>query len=158
MRPIIGYNFGGKNFKRLWDTVKLASIGIMVFLAVITILMVIFAPQIVGVFTQNPDLLRESVPVLRIMLSTMVVVGPTVLFITTFQGLFKGKLALFLSMLRQFLIFLPILFLLRHLFGLWGVWWAMPASDIFSFLLTLVFILRERRKAAKTGFSHSSGV
>jgi putative MATE family efflux protein len=150
MLPIVGYNFGARNFKRLWHTVKLASGGIMVFLAIITILMVVFAPQIVSVFTRDPALSTEAVPVMRIMLSTMLFVGPTMMFITAFQGLSRGTLALFLSLLRQFLFFLPVLFLFRYLFGLYGVWWSMPASDILSFALTFVFIFREYRKEGKT--------
>jgi Na+-driven multidrug efflux pump len=79
----------------------------------------------------------------------MVLVGPTMVFITAFQGLSKGTLALFLSLLRQFLIFIPILFLFRYLFGLWGVWWSMPASDILSFTLVFLFIYREYRQKEK---------
>ena len=112
--------------------------------------MVVFAPQIVSIFSQDPALATEAVPVMRIMLSTMLFVGPTMMFITAFQGLSKGTLALFLSLLRQFLIFIPLLFIFRYLFGLYGVWWSMPASDILSFTLTLVFILREYRKEGKT--------
>jgi putative MATE family efflux protein len=150
MLPIVGYNFGARNYKRLWHTVKLASVGIMVFLTIVTMFMLIFAPQIVGVFSHDPALSTEAVPVMRIMLSTMIFVGPTMVFITAFQGLSKGTLALFLSLLRQFLFFLPLLFVFRYLFGLYGVWWSMPASDILSFTLTLIFILREYRSSRKT--------
>ncbi len=146
MLPIVGYNFGAGLYKRLWQTVKLAAVGIMVFLAAATILMVIFAPQIVGIFSQDPELSAAAVPVLRIMMSSMVLVGPTMMFITAIQGLSKGTLALFLSLLRQFLIFIPILFLFRYLFGLWGVWWSMPAADTLSFALVFVFIIREYRQ------------
>ena len=150
MLPIVGYNFGARNHERLWRTVKLASVGIMVFLAAVTVLMVVFAPHIVAVFSQDPTLSTEAVPVLRIILSSMLLVGPTIVFITAFQGLSKGTLALFLSVLRQFLFFLPLLFLFRSLFGLYGVWWSMPTSDILSFVLTLVFIFREYRRDGKT--------
>jgi putative MATE family efflux protein len=153
--PIVGYAFGARNFKRLWQAVKLASVGIMVFLAAVTALMEIFAPQIVGIFSQDPALSTEAVPVMRIMLSTMIFIGPMIMFITAFQGLSKGTLSLFLSLLRQFLIFIPLLFLFRYLFGLYGVWWSMPASDILSFTLTLIFILREYRKEKKTNESQT---
>jgi putative MATE family efflux protein len=146
MLPIVGYSFGARNYKRLWHTVKLAAVGIMVFLAIVTIFMAILAPQIVSVFSQDPTLSKEAVPVMRIMLSSMFLVGPTIVFITAFQGLSKGTLALFLSLLRQLLFFMPLLFTFRYIFGLYGVWWSMPASDTLSFILTLVFILREYRK------------
>jgi Na+-driven multidrug efflux pump len=144
--PIVGYNFGANNYKRLWQAVKIASVSIMVLLVVLTILMVVFAPWIVDVFSDNANLTAEAIPALRIMISTMLFVGPTVMFITAFQGLSQGTKSLVLSLLRQFLIFIPILFLFRHLFGLIGVWLSAPASDILSFALIYVFIYREYKK------------
>jgi putative MATE family efflux protein len=144
--PIVGYNYGAGNYKRLWQAVKLASLGIMALLAVLTIFMIIFAPQIVDVFSDNPELSVEAVPALRIMLSTMVLVGPAMMFITAFQGLSQGGKALWLSLLRQFLFFLPVMFLFRFFFGLYGVWWSMPASDILTIALVGFFIYREYRK------------
>jgi putative MATE family efflux protein len=144
--PIVGYNFGAGNYKRLWQSIKLASLGIMTLLAVLTIFMVTFAPQIVAVFSNDAALSAQAVPAMRIMLSTMLFVGPTIMFVTAFQGLSKGTMALVLSLLRQFLFFIPLLFLCRHLFGLMGVWISMPASDILSVALTFFFIYREYRK------------
>jgi putative MATE family efflux protein len=144
--PIVGYNYGAGNYKRLWQAVKLASVGIMVLLAVITIFMVIFAPWIVDIFSNDPALTAETVPAMRIMLSTMIFVGPMIMFITAFQGLSQGTKALVLSLLRQFIMFIPLLFLFRHLWGLMGVWLSWPASDIISFALVYVFIYREYKK------------
>jgi putative MATE family efflux protein len=144
--PIVGYNFGARNYKRLWHSVKLASLGIGVLLAVITIFMVAFAPWIVHIFSHDAELSAKAVTAMRIMLSTMLFVGPTMMFITAFQGLSQGTMALVLSLLRQFLFFIPLLFLLRHLFGLTGVWISMPASDVLSVALTFFFIYREYRK------------
>ncbi|MGD0780619.1 MAG: MATE family efflux transporter [Dehalococcoidales bacterium] len=144
--PIVGYNYGARNFKRLWQAVKLASVGLIILMIVLTIFLEIFAPWIVDVFSNNAALTAEAIPALRIMLSTMLLVGPTMMFITTFQGLSQGTKALFLSLLRQFLFFVPVLFLFRHLFGLVGVWVAMPASDILAFALIYVFIYREYKK------------
>jgi Na+-driven multidrug efflux pump len=141
--PIVGYNYGAKNYKRLWQAVKLASVGLMILLIVLTIFMVVFAPWIVDVFSNDPELTAKAIPALRIMLSTMLLVGPTMMFITAFQGLSQGPKALFLSLLRQFIFFIPLLLLFRHLFGLTGVWVSMPASDILSFALIFFFIYRE---------------
>ena len=144
--PIVGYNYGAGDFKRVWKVVKLASVGIMAFLGVASIFMIIYAPQIIGVFSRDSEMLTAAIPAMRIMLSTMLFIGPTMMFITTFQGLSQGTKALFLSLLRQFIFFLPLLFLFRHIWGLTGVWLSMPASDILSFALTYVFIYAEYKK------------
>jgi putative MATE family efflux protein len=144
--PIVGYNFGARKHKRLWQSVKLASLGLMVFLAVASVLIIIFAPQRIDIFSDDPALIEAAVPAMRIMLSTLVCIGPTILFVTAFQGLSQGMKSLFLSLLRQLIFFIPLLFLFRHLFGLWGVWVSMPASDILSVALTFAFIWQEYRQ------------
>jgi putative MATE family efflux protein len=144
--PIVGFNFGARNFKRLWQAVKLASIALAVSLAVATVFMVVFTPQIIDIFSDDPALIDVAVPAMRIILSTLLLVGPTMMFVTAFQGLSNGTMALFLSLLRQFLFFVPLLYLFRYLFDLNGVWASMPASDILSFAVTYFFVYREYRK------------
>ncbi|MCK4724111.1 MAG: MATE family efflux transporter, partial [Dehalococcoidia bacterium] len=148
--PIIGFNFGAGYLKRLWKAVKLASVGIMLVLGVITLFIEIFAPKVVGIFSDNPELLTITVPAMRIMLSAMLLIGPSVMFITTFQGLSKGTMALILSLVRQFIFFLPLLYLLRYLLGLHGVWLSLPASDVLGFIVTFFIIYREYRKQRKS--------
>ncbi|OGO02139.1 MAG: hypothetical protein A2Y90_03030 [Chloroflexi bacterium RBG_13_52_12] len=150
--PIVGFCFGARNFKRLWRAVKLASIWIVALLAVITILFEIFTPQLIGIFSKDAEFLSMAVPAMRIMLSTMVFIGPTIMFVTAFQGLSKGKTALVLSLIRQFIIFVPLLFLFRYLFGLTGVWVSAPISDTLGFLVSFAFVYREYRIQLKSGF------
>jgi putative MATE family efflux protein len=143
--PVIGFCFGAQNFQRLWQAVKKASIGIMAVLVVMTVLGEIFTPQIIRIFTRDEELFGVAVPAMRIMLSTMVLIGPSMTIITTFQGLAKGKTALVLSLIRQFIVFMPALYLCRYLWGLTGVWIASPVSDILGITVSLAFIWREYR-------------
>jgi putative MATE family efflux protein len=143
--PIIGFCFGAGNFQRLWQAVKKASAGIVVLLAAITVVIEIFTPQLIGIFSKDAELLSVTVPAMRIMMSTMVLIGPSVMIVTTFQGLSRGKTALVLSLIRQFIVFVPLLYLGRYLGGLTGIWLSMPAADIFGILISLAFIYREYR-------------
>ncbi len=154
--PIVGFNSGAKNSQRLWGSVKLASVGIAAFLAVATIFIEIFTPQIVGIFSKDANLLAITIPAMRIMLFTMPFIGPNIMFITTFQGLSRGMMALILSLVRQFILFVPLLFILSHLFGMNGVWWSMPGSDSLAFIITFTFIYREYLKHKRSGGSMSS--
>jgi putative MATE family efflux protein len=147
--PIIGFNFGTGNFKRLWRSVKLACLGLSALLIVFTTGIEVFAPQLIGLFSSEPELLQAAIPALRIMISTLVFVGLTLLFITAFQGLSKGLLALFLALARQFIIFIPALYLLSFLLGVNGVWISSAVSDTSGFIISLIFILRELRKRKK---------
>jgi putative MATE family efflux protein len=150
--PIIGYNFGARLFRRLWKAARLASAAIIVLLAVATIFIELLAVQIIGIFTSDPEYIRITIPAMRIMLSGLTFIGAMMMFITVFQGLGRGTMALVLSLIRQFIIFVPLLFLFRHLFGLYGVWWVLPTTDVLSFAVTFFVIYREYLKHKKAGY------
>lgn len=141
--PIIGYCYGAGNYRRLWNAVKKAMIGLIILLAAATIVMEIWTPQIISIFTKDAELFEVAVPAMRIMLSTMVVIAPSMITITTLQGLSKGKTALGLSLVRQFFVFVPLLFLFRAIWGLTGVWACSPAADTIGVLISLWFLWRE---------------
>ncbi len=144
--PIIGYSVGARLWRRLWRAVMIASVSLALVMAMATAALEITAPLIVGLFTQDPQLLAVAVPAMRIVVSTLAVIGPAILFITTFQGLSKGKEALVLSLVRQFVFFVPILFVLPRFLGLTGVWLSLPVSDLLGFIVSGTWLLREYRQ------------
>ena len=141
--PIVGFNFGAKLWDRVWRAVKLACIGLALSMGVATVVLEIFTPQAVGIFSDDPELMALAVPAMRITLSSLVIVGPTILFNTAFQGLSKGKEALALSLIRQFLFFVPLLLLLPRIWGINGVWLTWPSSDVLAFIVTGLWLFRE---------------
>ena len=64
--PIVGYNYGAKNYKRLWQSVKLASFGIGLLMVVLSLVMIICAPWIVSIFSTDPELLKAYYYLLQI--------------------------------------------------------------------------------------------
>ncbi len=149
--PIVGFSFGAHLWKRLWRAVKLASGGLMLLLAGATVVLEIFAPELIAIFNDDPELMAIAVPAMRIFLSTLVILGPSILFITTFQGLSKGKEALILSLVRQFIFFVPLLFLLSRILGITGVWLSWPISDALAFLVSGLWLFREYKLQQREG-------
>ncbi len=149
--PIVGYNFGARIWNRLWGSLKLAVTWLVVLMGAATIVMEIFAPQLIGIFSKEEEMLEMAVPAMRILIAGMFLIGPTILFIVTFQGMGKGKAVFLLSTARQFLFFIPFLYILSNLMGLTGVWIAMPISDVCGFLVTGSWLLREYKKQRRTG-------
>jgi putative MATE family efflux protein len=141
--PIIGYSLGARFWTRLWSTVKKASWGLVLTLAAATVVVEIFPGSILGLFNQDPELLALAVPGMRLFFSSLIIVGPTIVFITTFQGLSKGKEAMWLSLARQFIFLVPGLYVLSYFWGLTGIWIAMPVSDLLGFIAAAVWIYRE---------------
>lgn len=149
--PIVGFNFGARLWKRLWGAIKLASGGLALLMGIALIFLEIFAPNLIGIFSDDPELIATAVPAMRIVLSTLVIVGPTILFVTAFQGLSKGTQALFLSLIRQFVFFVPLLFLLPRILGITGMWLALPFSDILGFVVAGLWLIREYKIQQRSG-------
>lgn len=141
--PVVGFCLGARLWQRLWRAVKLTSLGLAGFLAIATVFLEVFTPQIISLFNSDPELLAIAVPGMRIFSITFFLVGPTIIFITTFQGLSKGKEALILNLARQFAFFIPGLYLFSHFFGLTGVWISMPISDLLGALTAGFWLFRE---------------
>ncbi len=148
--PIVGYNFGARIWKRLWGAVRLGSLWILLLMGLATILMEIFAPQLIGIFSKEAEMIDVAVPAMRIILSTLAIVGPSILFITAFQGLGKGREVLLLSLARQFIFFVPALFLLPRFIGINGAWLSLPISDALGFLISGLWLFREYKLQRRT--------
>jgi len=149
--PIVGFNFGARLWNRLWGAIKLASGGLALLMGITLIFLEIFAPNLIGIFSDDPELLAIAVPAMRIVLSSLVIVGPTILFVTAFQGLSKGKEALILSLIRQFVFFVPLLFLLPRILGITGMWLSIPLSDTLGFVISGLWLLREYKIQQRSG-------
>ncbi len=149
--PIIGFSFGARLWHRLWEAVKLASGGLAILMGVVSITLEVFAPNLIGIFSRDPELMSVALPAMRIILSSMVVVGPLIMFITVFQGLSKGRETMVLSLVRQLFFFGPLLYFLPRFFGINGVWMSLPISDILAFIVSGLWLFREYRLQQRTG-------
>ncbi len=149
--PIVGFSFGARLWKRLWRAVKLASASLALLMGVVLVVLEIFAPELIAIFNDDPELMAIAVPAMRIFLSTLVIVGPLILFITAFQGLSKGKEALVLTLVRQFIFFVLLLLLLPQILGITGVWLSWPISDILGFLISGLWLFREYKRQQRAG-------
>ncbi len=149
--PIIGFCLGARLWKRLWAAVRLATLSLVVILAVATVILEVFAPQLIGIFNDDPELLAIAVPGMRIFMAGLVLIGPAIVFITAFQGLSKGWTASILSLGRQVVFFVPALYILPRFFDFNGVWWSLPLSDTLGTFLAGVWLYREYRHQKRSG-------
>lgn len=149
--PIVGYCFGAGLWPRLWRAVKVTSLGLAGIMVVATIFFEIFAPQMVGIFSKDPELMALAVPAIRIVLSSLSLVALLIMFITAFEGLSKGRAVLALSLIRQVVFFLPALIFLPRLMGTNGVWLSVPVSDVLGTLVAGAWLYREYRQQQRPG-------
>lgn len=145
MQPILGYNYGAKLIVRSKQVVR-ESIVISTIVAVGAVILFISFPGIIlHAFTSDKTLLAEGKIALYILSPTVSFLGFQVMASTMFQTLSKAVPAFWLSISRGLLCTIPLLFILPPLFGLIGIWLAIPISDILSFMLALYVFRREMR-------------
>jgi putative MATE family efflux protein len=149
--PIVGFNFGARLWSRVWNAVKLTTLGLALLMGIAMVGLEIFTPQLLGIFSNDPELIGIGIPAMRLIMSSLFLWGPMIIFATTFQGLSKGKDALALTLVRQFIFFVPLLYLFSWVWGLYGVWIAIPVSDLISFIVAGLWLLREYRLQRRTG-------
>jgi len=150
-QPILGYNYGAKNFAR----VLRAYLGAIAAASIICIFgfMVIqlFTVQLVRVFAPNgsPAMMLFAPRAMRIVMLLLPLAGFQIVSTNFFVVTGRPKTSIFLSMLRQCLALIPCLLIFGKIWGLWGVVAAAPVADCFSFLITGTLISIEIRKLRK---------
>ena len=140
-QPIISFNYGAKSYQRVKDTLRIAMIA-ATGIAVFAFVMVETLPEVIVKLFNSSDagLLDLGKQGLRLGLMALPFVGFQVVAGNFFQSMGKAKIAVVLTLLRQVIILIPLIFLLPNYLGLKGIWLSMPISDFCS-AIVVVFIL-----------------
>ncbi|MBQ6709258.1 MAG: MATE family efflux transporter [Bacteroidales bacterium] len=146
MQPIAGYNYGARQYSRVkevfWKTAKLA----MVMTTLCFIFGMFFPEAAVGIFTHDKELVELSAKALRINVLVFPIVGFQMIATNFFQSLGMVRKSVILSLSRQILFLLPLLYALPLWFGANGVWMSFPISDALATLLTVFMLGRLFKK------------
>jgi putative MATE family efflux protein len=144
MMPIVGYNYGAKQFERMRETIWLTLKVVVISSVVIFLSMMIFPAWFMRIFTADPEVIEAGASAMRILFLTFFVVGVQVVAGGLYQALGKPKPALILSLSRQILFLIPLVLILPRFFGVSGVWIAFPIADVLSFVLASVLLYKDR--------------
>ena len=145
MIPIIAYNLGAKQKKRMFDTIKLA----MIYATGMMIIGVIFfetIPQtLLGFFNACEAMIKIGTPALRIIAIHFIFAGFSIVCSATFQAVGKGTYSLLTSLIRQLLVLLPCAYVLSLTGNLDLIWLCFPIAEIFSAVTSFILMKRTRR-------------
>lgn len=139
--PIFGYNFGAKNRERLMQAFKLAMKIAIAIMAVGMLIFQVFPEPMLKMFSATPEMIHIGVRALRMISTCFIFAAIGIIASTLFQAIGHGTLSLFVSLLRQLVLILPLAWLLAHYIGLDYVWMAFPMAELFS-LTASVLLLR----------------
>ncbi len=138
--PIIGYNYGARNKKRLYSALKYGVIIAMTIMALGTAAFWIFPEWLLSLFGGSGELVTMGVSAFRTISLCFIPAAIGIMFTTLFQATGKGIRSLLMSFLRQLVLILPIAYLLSG-FGLDYVWYAFPIAEAGSLLAAILFFI-----------------
>lgn len=144
--PIAGYNFGAKNFERVKEVIYLAIKYASFFATLVFLVLMIFPEEITKVFTSDVDVIRETPAAMRWVFLATPIIAIQLIGAAYFQGIGKAKTGLILALLRQGILFVPLILILPLFFGEMGAWISFPISDFLATIITGVVLIREVKK------------
>lgn len=135
--PIIAYNYGANHKKRIQEAIGFSlilSAGIML---VGTVVFELFPCDLLYLFDAKTNMLNIGIPALQIISISFVFAGISMVICAIFQAIDQANDSLFITLLRQLIILLPLTWILGNVFGLNMCWWAFPITEIICAMISL---------------------
>ena len=144
-QPIIGFNYGAQSFDRVKKALTLAIIAATSLSTFGFILTQTWTTGLINLFNNDPELVALASKGMKLFLMMLPIIGFQIVSANYFQAVGKAPKAMFLSLLRQVLVLMPLLIILPKFLGLTGVWIAGPIADFTASVVTATFLFYELR-------------
>lgn len=147
MQPIAGYNYGAKNYDRVKKSFYITCAYATGTMGIMFILGEVFPVFVTQIFSDEIELIEQTVVPMRIICSTMLIIGFQMVTGNLFTSIGKAGRSIFLSLTRQVLYLIPLALLLPKLFDdpVSGVWWSIPISDTLSAITAVIVLLSAKK-------------
>lgn len=152
-QPILSYNFGAKNMDRVRATFKLLVKVSLAYSTVMWALVILFPGAFASIFTNETELLSFTAHALRIYLACILLFGIQIACQMTFTSIGCAKASIMVAVMRKFVLLLPLIFILPHVFTkdpTSAVYMAEPVADFFAVTFTCILFRSEFKKALNT--------
>lgn len=144
MQPIVGYNYGAKQYRRMWRAMYLTSICATFVMGGVFLLGEMVPDLMVKMFTHDTQLVSLTILPTRILTCSMLLVGFQMVTVNFFTSIGMAGKSIFLSLTRQVLYLIPLALILPNFFvsnPILGVWWALPISDTISAITAAIMLM-----------------
>lgn len=145
LMPVLGVNYGAGEYKRSVEAINKSAGYATIFSTMAFLMFMIFPKFLVGLFSTETDLIEYAAYALGIITLGFASVGYQTIGSALFQSLGRGTPALFLSLLRQVLLLIPLVYFLPMFFGTDGILYSFVISDLLAFIITW-FVVRFEKK------------
>lgn len=150
MQPIASYNFGAKLYDRLESIFKHTAFAAIVVTTTGFIVAQLFPRQLVMMFTSDEELIAQAIKGVRLSFMFYPIVGFQMVTSNFFRSIGYAGTSIFLSLTRQLIFLLPLLFILPRFIGLNGVWMSMPIADLISCVVSATILFTQLRRFRRT--------
>lgn len=145
-QPLISYNYGVRKMQRVKETIRYAAIGATIISVVGFLAVQLLTKNIVYMFNDEKEVVSLCCKALHIWFMLLPVIGCQIMFANYFQAVGKIKISSILNLLRQVIILIPSILILSQLFGLFGIFYAVPLADGMAFVITMILFLKAIKK------------
>ena len=145
--PLVGYNYGHGNPERMKRTIFFGSLIAFFFAFVGFLLFRIFPEPLIKLFNSDPELLKLGIPALQRISFAYLFMSINILGSATFQAIGKGVPSLFVSLLRQTVLLLPIMYFLGKSFGVNYAWFAYPITEGLTLVVLVIWLINSLKKS-----------
>lgn len=146
MQPIAGYNFGAKQYDRVSEVLKKTIFWATLVMTLGFIIIELFPRTMASIFSNDEELIRLAADGLRIVFLFFPIVGFQMVTSNFFQSIGMAGKAIFLSLSRQILFLLPCLFILPLFYGVNGIWYSLPVSDLVASVVAFILLTLQFKK------------
>ena len=149
-QPIFGYNYGAQKYERVRTTMRYTMKYAMIISITFFLIFEIFPKQIVSLFGNGNDLYFEfAIKYMRFFLLFTFINGVHISSSTFFSAIGKPKIGVTIALTKQLIVLIPMLFVLSHFFGIDGIIYATPVTDLCAISVSLFFLIREFKMMPK---------
>ena len=139
-QPIMGYNYGARNANRMRKVLKAGVITVTGTELVLMLIYCLLAPLLIDIFTDSAEVISIGSHVLRRIMFILPFVGTVSMCRMSFQAMGKPQYAFGITLIRQLILYIPLLLLLNHKFGFNGMLWAQPVTEAIMMAVSLILL------------------
>ena len=158
LMPIVGYNYGSKQFDRLKNSIWLALKWTTLASTFMFVLIYLFSEQLIGFFTEDVDLRLNTPRALKIVFLSLPLMGIGFIGAAYFQAIGKTGPAMFLTLARQGLFMIPLVIILPMFYQLDGIWVSIPIGEFLASIVSaiMIYLALFKKDALSKAFLSSS--
>lgn len=141
VQPLMGYNFGARQYSRMRSCFKAGLISVTTMELVVMLIYYIYAPKFIDIFTDTPEVIDLGAHVLRTIMFILPFVSAVSMTRMSFQAMGKPIYAFVITLVRQLILYVPLLIILNSIFGFQGMLWSQPLTEAIMMAVSIVLML-----------------